>query len=90
VEKEFLEKQCLKSGNVAVIAFETEVEEWATFSLRRNERDPSAYLEEHEKYEKSELSSKTDRLSFGRLKSLRSFARFVEALKDPSPAWVPS
>ena len=83
VEKEFREKQRLKSGKVVVVVFETEVEEWITASLGVNERDPSTYLKEHYGYRKSELPSKAEGLDLKQLSGVASFERFVEALKDP-------
>ncbi|WP_449463975.1 hypothetical protein [Tardisphaera saccharovorans] len=87
MEKEFCENQCPKgsedTAKIFVVAFETEVEEWITTSIGKREEKPSVYLRNHEEYEKRELPSQVERLNFEALKGLRSFKRFVEALKDP-------
>ncbi|WP_449463012.1 hypothetical protein PQ610_01990 [Tardisphaera miroshnichenkoae] len=86
-EREFREKQCPKDDKsnprIFVIAFETEAEEWITASMGKREGKPSHYLHEHENYEKEQLPSQVGRLDFEKLKGLRSFNYFVEAIGDP-------
>ncbi len=86
MEGQFREHQCPKTAGakkIFVVAFETEVEEWITTSMGKREEKPSDYLRDHENYEKRQLPSQVERLDFEALKGLRSFNRFVEALKDP-------
>jgi len=69
----------IKSSNTFLIVFDYEIEEW----ILPNTPHPSRELKRRELYEKYMLPDYAEKVDLDKVRNLRSFKEFINALNDP-------